>query len=270
MLELDVHQSKDGKIVVCHDSLLDRVCGPGTGDISNLTVGPDPDATLPQVLREIPIEFASEKTHTFKADASIPVNSETRICLLTEVFDRFKGVPLHVDIKEEGYAFVKQVFDLLEDYGREEITFIGSSHWGNKKHINRYFSLCSKEKRLRYRVFGGTSDYCRTHLLYRMGLLPFVKLDYDVFSIPVHVGAMRKDCEKEYGNFLTRILTPWVTSPTLWKYLQTREIAVLGWVFNEEEDLKRVLQFPLNGLITDDPILLYNLVLKDHNSLVTL
>ncbi|EPY30092.1 hypothetical protein STCU_04240 [Strigomonas culicis] len=103
-----------------------------------------------------------------------------------------------------------------------------------------------------------------------MGLLPFVKLDYDVFSIPVHVGAMRKDCEKEYGNFLTRILTPWVTSPTLWKYLQTREIAVLGWVFNEEEDLKRVLQFPLNGLITDDPILLYNLVLKDHNSLVTL
>ncbi|EPY38610.1 glycerophosphoryl diester phosphodiesterase [Angomonas deanei] len=270
MLEMDVHQSKDGKIVVIHDGSLLRTCGSDI-KISDVVVGQSPDETLPQSLRRIPIFYNAYGRELldrpFEADDGVPVNSSTRVCLLTEVFERLRGVPLHIDIKEDSYAFVKSVLDLIETYHRETITFVGSSNSRNKKHFKQYFKSCSKEKRDRYRLFGNEADFWKTHFLYRTGLLPFVSLDYDVFSIPIHIGSMRKECENDYGKYLPILVAGCLTSPLLWRYLQARGIAVVAFVFNDETDIREAANFPVNGLMTDYPIKLSKIIQSINHKL---
>lgn len=256
MLELDVWRSKDGKVVVCHDGSLERTCGEKfTGvSIGDIVVGSSPSDSLPQSARSIKLHFKTTSCDSFVASDDVPVDDKTRLCLLTEVFERFHGVPLHIDIKESGFDTVKQVLDLIEKYKRESITFVGSSDYENQGHIKKYFSIAGKEKRSRYRVFPGAPGVIKTYLCYYTGILPFMSLDFDVFSIPAFTKSMRDGAKSEAGGVIGTIATSVFTSPSLWKYLQKRGIAVIGWVANEDVDFKEASNWPLNGVMSDDPI----------------
>lgn len=272
MLELDVRQSKDGRIVVCHDQNLGRVCGEAYEGVrvSDITVGNRPDETLPQTSSAISLHFKTEEFSQYEAREGTPENSLTRLCLLDEVFERFPGVPLHVDIKDADYSFTKQVLDLIEKHHRESITFVGTSNSANVASFTRYFSACGKEKRSRFRLFANPREVVKTYVLFHLGLLPFARLDYDVFSVPAFTVTMRADAGVEFGKLAAKVGCFFFTSPVLWRYLERRGIAVLGWVANDEPDFAEATRWPLNGLMSDEPTRLYSYLQKGKGSMVEL
>ncbi|GET90136.1 glycerophosphoryl diester phosphodiesterase, putative [Leishmania tarentolae] len=262
MIELDVRKSKDGQIVVCHDCTLERTCGPeyvGMA-VSDLVVGENPSNTLPQCKRTIDLEFCTCNIKQYEASDSIPVDDTTRICLLSEVCKKFPSMPLHVDIKDEGKGFVAAVLNLLAVYRRESVTFVGSSRPKNQRFINEYFAEREPESRKRYRIFVGPCDFFRTYLLFYTGLLPYFSIHYDVFSIPVFTSTMKKYAARRYGRVVAAVGAFFFSSPLLWKYLQSRGVAVIGWNLNDPVDILQGIQWPLNGLMSDDPIKLHQLI----------
>lgn len=260
MIELDVRESKDGQIVVSHDQSLARACGETYEGvlICNFVVGPNPSETLPQSLRKIPLEFRTHDIHFYEAAADVPVDDTTRVCLLREVFDVLPDVPLHVDIKDKGKEFVAKVLDLIAEYKRESTIFLGSSQPENEAHIRDYFKQRKAAVRKRYRIFPSVRGVLITHLLFYSGLLPLVPLDIDIFSIPIFTSTMRSTMIEEAGSVTARIAMFLLSSQTLWKYLQSRGVAVVGWVINDEVDFEEGIQLPINGLMSDDPRKLHN------------
>lgn len=267
MLELDVHESKDGYAVVSHDKNLFRTCGSlyDNLNIDEIEVGNGKKERLPQLLRKIPLHFSTQRHKYYEADKSVPIDNTTRVCLLSDVFEAFPGVPLHIDIKTGSVEFVKSVFKMVEKYGRKHITIIGSSSLKLEKEIYRFhLSKVStsvreggiQEKNSKFYVFAGKRRYIYVYLCYYLGILPLISLDFDVFSIPIFTTSRKKELEPLAGKFLISVVTFFLRTPTLWRFLQRRGILVNGWVLSDEEQFKEASKLPLNGLMTDDPIAL--------------
>ncbi|KPA85220.1 putative glycerophosphoryl diester phosphodiesterase [Leptomonas pyrrhocoris] len=256
MIELDVWESKDGRIVVSHDKALGRACGDNFNDIliSDIVVGSNPTATLPQSRRRIPLEFRTHDIKNYEATSDVPVDDTTRVCLLQEVLEGLPDVPLHIDIKDTKKEVVTKVFDMIAHYKRENNIFVGSSQSENEGYIREYFKQRKASVRKRYRVFPSLSGVLWIHFLFFTGLLPFVPLEFDVVSIPVFTSTMRSQMYEEYGPMTARITVFLLSAPTLWKYLQTRGVAVVGWVVNDDVDFEEAIQLPLNGLMSDNPL----------------
>ncbi|GGD81913.1 glycerophosphodiester phosphodiesterase [Paenibacillus nasutitermitis] len=106
-IELDVHLSRDGQLIVCHDSTIDRTSD-GTGEISNL---------LAEELKRVDAgrwfgeQYAGE-----------------RIPLLTEVFDLVPpGVMVNVEIKDtSGHRLEPVLLELLKREGRLDNVVVSS------------------------------------------------------------------------------------------------------------------------------------------------
>ena len=101
-------------------------------------------------------------------------------------------------------------------------------------------------------IFASFTQVVLTYVFFLIGLLPYVPLSYDVFSIPAPTTAMR--------SLFSRYAPQWVASvlhsPALWQYLRSRGVAVFGWVLNSETCFEEAAQWPLDGVMTDDVPLL--------------
>jgi glycerophosphoryl diester phosphodiesterase len=95
-IELDVHLSADGQVVVCHDDTVDRTTN-GTGTVSSM-----PYATL----------------------RTLNAGGGERIPLLTDVLDAFADVPLVIDFKAN--AATEPALTLLDKAGARGRVVLGS------------------------------------------------------------------------------------------------------------------------------------------------
>lgn len=99
-LELDVHATRDGHIVVFHDDELDR-----TTNASGLLR----ERTLAE-LRELDAGWRFEN-----AAGGFPFRGRgLRIPALSEVLDAFPGVALNIEVKHDDGTTVERFFDLLD------------------------------------------------------------------------------------------------------------------------------------------------------------
>lgn len=113
-LELDVHGTADGHVVVLHDALLDR-----TTDGS----GPVREQTLAAVQRlDAGARFtASDGGHPFAGRG-------IRIPTLDALLHAQPDVPLNIEIKQDQPAIEHAVLDVLDRYGARERTLLAAEH----------------------------------------------------------------------------------------------------------------------------------------------
>lgn len=99
-LEVDVHVTKDGHIVVAHDDELGRMTG-ADGRISTSTLQHlrTLDAAHQWVPGRVAVEGAPDEEYTLRNRGREPVDPDLRIPTLQEVLDTFPGVPLNLEIK---------------------------------------------------------------------------------------------------------------------------------------------------------------------------
>jgi glycerophosphoryl diester phosphodiesterase len=127
-LELDVHATADGVVMVCHDATVDRTTE-GAGAIAQLTYAEV--CALDNAHWWVPGEVVApdraedEYVHRGKA-ADDPA---FRIATLREVLDEFPHVFLNLDIKQTAPAvepYEQPVADLLREFGRSDDVIVAS------------------------------------------------------------------------------------------------------------------------------------------------
>src|SRR5215217_1811627 len=117
VLELDVHTTADGAVVVIHDETVDRTTD-GSGAICEMT--------LAEVKRlDAGYRFTPDGGRTY------PYRGEgVRIPTMEEVYREFADVPINVEIKGKRPGIEKALWRIIEGAGAEERTLVVSEDSG--------------------------------------------------------------------------------------------------------------------------------------------
>lgn len=253
VIELDCHESQDGVPVVAHESDLLRITGK-PGDISKITVGKDPSASLPTLTKVIPLTFQGPPgVQEYHCD-----HQPQRLSTLREVYEAMPpDTILHLDIKTSSVKFVETVVELTDSFNRLPRTVIGSMGQRNTKALRALLAKKKKEKGVDSHTFASIGEVMTLHVIYYLGLLPFVSLPFDFYSVPIPTTDMmewfrEKGWMRWIGHFVGRCFY----APGMWRHMQRRGIVVIGWVVNSEHDFEEAYNWPINGIMTDDPLAL--------------
>ena len=249
LLEMDLQLTKDGKVVVCHDESLRRLCGVDV-KVSELNYD-----ELPKFSEKISLDHFN---NTILDTSKLQVG---KIPTLEEVFQKFPNTLMQLDLKGGSEEVTRKTNDLVKLYKRENITFWGAM--GDDQHLRRYNQDLPR--------FFSPFAVIKVYGLYVTGLLPFFNLTSSVFSIPKYSQHYEKWKESKkapaVGIYFTIFKGLESISKPLIRHLQDRGILVFHWVLNEEEDFEASLKFDVDGIMTDKPTLLHDF-LKKHNKKV--
>ncbi|XP_055937919.1 lysophospholipase D GDPD1-like isoform X2 [Argiope bruennichi] len=222
MLEIDLHLTKDEKVVVSHDNNLFRV----TGIDVNIS-----DSNY----KDLPLLKCHMNKDLCKGDSG----KEKKIPLLRDVFEKFPRIAINIDIKVNNDILISKVNDLIKEYNRENITV-----WGNfsndvtKKcyNLNPQIPIYFSAKRVLFLVF----------LTYN-GLLPFVPLRESCLellmpSVILKNPSMMISRDKFWSPYLVWLIDKLLMRKALFDHLSKRGIQTYLWVLNDEEDFERALE----------------------------
>jgi glycerophosphoryl diester phosphodiesterase len=127
-VELDVHATADGELVVCHDATVDRTTA-GQGTIASFTLAqlremdfsywwiPGADVTPGRPAADYPFRGRAPSDRSFG------------IATLREVLERFPGVVLNLDIKQTAPVvapYEETLAQLLAEFGRTDDVMVAS------------------------------------------------------------------------------------------------------------------------------------------------
>jgi glycerophosphoryl diester phosphodiesterase len=115
-LELDVHATRDGEIVVLHDARVDRTTD-GHGEVRRLTL---------EAVKRL------DAGHGFASpDGSHPHRGRgIRIPTLAELLAAHPDVPLNIEIKQADPPIVERVLQVLDDHVARERTLLAAEDGG--------------------------------------------------------------------------------------------------------------------------------------------
>jgi len=227
MIELDVHLSKDGEVIVFHDATLDRTTN-GSGLVK--------DYSLAELKK---LEAGSWFSAEYEGEP-IPTLSEV-LAYLTEVRKEGKNIELLVEIKNgknilyEGIE--RKVLDLLWPLNE------GSEWWCTVQAFDTEY-LLSAQAYINQQEKSGRKFDGELHKLVFTDFSPLpLFIDYKFrWGYPNHSGYFQA-------------VNPYFKSLTEGKVSsqQVRGNKVFTYTVNQEEDMKKVLAMQVDGIITDYP-----------------
>ena len=217
MLELDVNMTKDGHIVVMHDNTVDRTTN-GTGKISDLSLAE---------IRELEVggNWTQDEGQTS------PYRGEgLQVPTLEEVFLRFPDYPMNIEIKQEDPSMVEPFCDLLREHEMEEKVLVPSF---SDKAMTEFRTICPEV------ATAGSSSEVRNFVLLNFALLSnLLSPQYDAFQVP-----------QSSSNIP-------VVIPSFVNTAHDRNLQVHVWTVNDPDDMLRLTEMGVDGIMTDRPDIL--------------
>jgi glycerophosphoryl diester phosphodiesterase len=224
-LELDVHLTRDGRVVVIHDPTVDRTTG-GTGAVAEMTL---------DELR------ALDAGHRFNPDdgADFPYRGRNvRVPTLAEVLRVFPGVVVNIDMKADRPAIEASVLRVLREAGAGGRALVVSSRYSAVRRFRKISggSIATGASRLEVGVF---------YLFSRLRLEWLLRPAYDALQVP----------PKHRG-------IPLVTRRFI-DAAHARGVRVDAWTISGVDEMHRLLDLGVDVIITDRPASLAE-VLRPH------
>jgi glycerophosphoryl diester phosphodiesterase len=230
-IELDVHATADGHLVVCHDPTVDRTTD-GSGRIAELTYAElqsldnaywwAPGADVSPGLEP--------DRYPFRGRA--PGDRRFGIARLEEVLEEFGGVLLNLDIKQTAPAvapYEAALATLLRSYGRVEDVIVASF----LDQATATFSAFAPE----IATSAGTGAVANFFQSVRSGEEP-AAMRHVALQVPATYGGMTLVDEAFVGA------------------AHDRGLAVHVWTIDEEVEMERLCRLGVDGIITDRPSVL--------------
>jgi len=211
-LEMDIHCTADGMLVVRHDPFVESTTD-GSGFIRSLRLAE---------LKKLDAGY----TWTKDGGQSFPFRGlGIKIPTLEEVFLAFPDARLNIDIKPEEPPVVRQLCALLEEHHKLEQVTIGSFH---DEQLALFRQLCPE-----VRTAAGMSETRRFYVLSRLYLTRFYHPQTLIFQIPEFAGRLR------------------IVSPGFLRAARRQGLEVHIWTVNEKSDMRRLIAWGVDGIITD-------------------
>ncbi len=214
-LELDVHYSRDGEIVVFHDDTLDRTTS-GSGPLAALT--------LEELKRlDAGYHFTPDGGKTFPwrgKGVTIPT--------LREVYERFPQTRINIEMKVNDADGERRLARLLLDNGWDDWTMVGSFHTDA---LTRFRAL-SEGRIATSASMGETRNYL-IGVLFRSTRM--LRIHYDALQVPETFRGIR------------------VVSESSIRLAHERGLDVHVWTVDDRETMERLLDWGVDGVMTDRP-----------------
>ncbi|MDT8304908.1 MAG: glycerophosphodiester phosphodiesterase, partial [Anaerolineae bacterium] len=207
VLEMDMHSTADGVLVLSHDDTVDRLTD-GSGRIKDMTW---------QELQTLDAGYRWSED-----GASFPYRGQgITIPALEEVFSAFPDVPLVIEIKQQEPPIVTPFCALIREYGREEDVLVASFHPDT---MRAFRETCPEV------ATSGTEVEIRPfYVLNRLRLASLYTPPAEAFQVP------------EYSGNLHVVTAGFVRAA------HGRNVDVHVWTVNETADMERLLALGVDG-----------------------
>ncbi len=236
ILELDVWPTKDGSVVVFHDEILDETTD-GKGKITDI-------AYEELVLLEAGynISFDGGKTYPFRG-------KNNWVPLLEQVFRKFNDSLISVEIKHGDREFARGVMDLVKKYGMEDRVIIGSFSQDIVTFVQDNYPGVATSM--------GSEEVKKFLILHKLGLEGFFRSKSDAFFVPEFSDGDRPEYLGDDVDQGIRVI-----SEGFIKDARRLGFPVFAWTINRKENMQRLYEWGIDGIITDDPGVLKKIVDK--------
>ena len=219
-LELDVHLSRDGVVVVHHDAMLDRTTG---------ARGPLAERTADELARvDAGYWFTGVR---LKADATGDGDYPFRgqgigIPRLSEVLTRYPAIPLIIELKVNRPELAERVLDEVRRAGAVDRVAFGSFGW----------RVLHAARALEPGIPTGASQEEVRWALYRSWVRwPLGRPRYRELQVPEQAGSTR------------------VVTPRFIEHAHRAGLLVKVWTVDDPADMRRLLEWGVDALISDRP-----------------
>jgi glycerophosphoryl diester phosphodiesterase len=214
-LELDVHLTRDGHIVVIHDATVDKTTN-GTGAVSEMTLDD---------LRGL------DAGHNFSPDGgpTRPYRGRgIRVPTLDEVLEEFPDVAVNIDIKVSRPGIEEAVLGVLRETNASERVLVVSTSHAIVKRFRRVSGghVSTGASKWEIGVF---------YILSRLRLERLVRPAYDALQVPLRHRGIR------------------VVTPRFVRAANARGVRVDAWTINQAEEMRRLLDLGVDVIMTDRP-----------------
>jgi glycerophosphoryl diester phosphodiesterase len=214
VLEMDVHSTADGVIVLSHDETVDRLTD-GSGLIKEMTL---------EQLKELDAGYDWNKDDS----TSFPYRGQgITIPTLEEVLTAFPDMRMNIEIKQREPSIVASFCNLLRRHDRERRVLVASFHPDT---IEAFRQTCPEM------ATAATEPEIRPFfVLNRIFLDAVYRPPAEAFQVPEYSGNLH------------------VLTPRFVRGAHNHNINVHVWTVNETEDMRRLLELGVDGIITDRP-----------------
>ena len=230
-LELDVHRSADGILVVCHDTTVDRTT-PATGPIYEFTLAEL--RALDNAHWWAPGHDAVVGLHddAYELRGRFPDDNSFGIATLDEVLHEFADTYLNFDIKEIGPGrYEHRLADRLRAYGRSTDVIVASFH----DDALRAFSAYAPEIHV---SLGPTDSFAFYDAFINGTPQPRLATNQVALQIPSTFESVD-------------VITPESVAAA-----HASGLAVHAWTIDDEAEMHRLLDWGVDGIMTDRPSVL--------------
>ena len=232
-IELDVHATSDGHLVVCHDPTLDR-----TTDVAGEIVS----HTLAELLELdnsywfVPGEDVQtgREPSAYTLRGRAPADHRYGIATLAEVFDATPGVPLNLDIKRtapEVPPYERLLADLIREHGRTDDVIVASFIDGATDDFRQYAPEIATS--------AGTLAVAGFYRAVRAGETPPAEISRHV---ALQVPARFEDLV--------------VVDEAFVEAAHAAGLAVHVWTINDPAEMEQLCDLGVDGIISDEPSVL--------------
>ncbi|MCA9959299.1 MAG: glycerophosphodiester phosphodiesterase [Anaerolineales bacterium] len=219
VLEMDIHMTQDGVIVVIHDATVDRTTD-GSGAIQEMTFAE--------------IETLDAGYYWTDDDgATYPYRGQgIRVPALAEVLQAFPDIPLNIEIKQAEPSIVVPFCDLLREYGMAEQVLVPSF---DAETIAAMRATCPEVATSLVRP-----EVTQFWILNVLGLSAAFRAPGEAIQVP----------ERSTLPVLGEVQ---VVTERFVRNAHRHHVAVHVWTIDETDDMARLLDLGVDGLITDRP-----------------
>jgi glycerophosphoryl diester phosphodiesterase len=225
-LELDVRLSRDGVVVVHHDDMLDRTTD-GSGRLSALTA---------DELRRV------DAGHWFRPSGAgaeeFPFRGQRLgVPRLEEVLSRYPGIPVIIELKVNQPELARRAADEVRAAGAIDRVAFGS--------FGRRVLAAAREYEPAIAT-GASREEARLALYCSWIRWPLGATPYRELQVPEQSGATR------------------IISPGFIAHAHRAGLPVKVWTVNNADDMRRLLRWGADAIISDRPDLAVSVVRESH------
>lgn len=213
VLEIDVWLTRDGVVVVNHDRTVDRTTD-GSGPIRDFTLD-----ELKQL--DAGYRWSEDDTYPYRgAGHTIPT--------LDEVLSSFPEARFNIDLKENSDALIDSLCALIDTHDAADRLMIASFH---QDVLHRFRERCPGTP-----TSAGSREIARFLLLSRLRLTFLCgELPFRAFQVPLSAGPIS------------------VVTRTFVEAAHRCGVEVHPWTVNDPDDMRRLIDLGVDGIITDYP-----------------
>ncbi|MBZ0320440.1 MAG: glycerophosphodiester phosphodiesterase [Anaerolineae bacterium] len=227
MLEMDIHSTSDGVLVVIHDDTVDRTTD-GTGKVNEMTYAEvqqlDAAYHWPTLREDEGRDF------TEQPEGEYPYRGQgVTIPALEDVLTAFPDMPMTIEIKQETPSIAEPFCAMLRDHDMTDQVIVASF---SATAMEDFRAACPEV------ATSGVTDEIRQFFFLNLGGQAqnyAVPTSLTTFQVPEYYDALQ-------------VITPEFVSNA-----QALGIQVQAWTINTVEQMERMVAAGVNGIMTDYP-----------------